>query len=127
MAVRPDAVPSDFSVINRKAPSPGVEPDLRPSQSRVHPPHSEDNYIKQAPHRGVEPRLAAPKAAVLPAHSQGMYRKYPDLDSNQDLDLRRVQCDPLHYRDRRKSRRLGSHQDHSAYKADAFLSRATSA
>ena len=48
-------------------------------------------------------------------------------ESNQDLDLRRVQCDPLHYRDRRKGRRLGSHQHHSAYKADAFLSRATSA
>lgn len=25
--------------------------------------------------------------------------QYPDLESNQDLDLRRVQCDPLHHRD----------------------------
>ena len=25
--------------------------------------------------------------------------KYPDLESNQDQDLRRVSCDPLHYRD----------------------------
>src|SRR5579872_1335865 len=127
MAVRPDAVPSDFSVIHRKAPSPGVEPDLRPSQSRVHPPHSEDNHIKQAPHRGVEPRLAASKAAVLPAHSQGMSRKYPDLESNQDLDLRRVQCDPLHYRDRLKGRRLDSHQHDPVYKTGTFLSRVTSA
>jgi hypothetical protein len=25
--------------------------------------------------------------------------EYPDLESNQDLDLRRVPCAPLHYRD----------------------------
>jgi hypothetical protein len=40
---------------------PGVEPGLRPSQSRVPPPHPED-------------------------------RQYPDLDSNQGPDLRRVRC-----------------------------------
>jgi hypothetical protein len=28
-----------------------------------------------------------------------VFVEYPDLDSNQDLDLRRVQCDPLHHRD----------------------------
>ncbi len=27
---------------------------------------------------------------------------YPDLDSNQGLDLRRVQCVPLHHRDFKK-------------------------
>ena len=26
--------------------------------------------------------------------------QYPDLESNQDLDLRRVRCDPLHHRDK---------------------------
>ena len=25
--------------------------------------------------------------------------QYPDLESNQDLNLRRVRCDPLHHRD----------------------------
>ncbi len=35
-----------------------------------------------------------------PSHSQGTFvNQYPDLESNQDLDLRRVQCDPLHHRD----------------------------
>ena len=51
--------------------------------------------------------------------------KYPDLDLNQGLDLRRVQCNPLHHRD--KSRRLDSHQHPPVYKTGAFLSRATSA
>ncbi len=27
-------------------------------------------------------------------------QQYPDLESNQGLDLRRVQCDPLHHRDK---------------------------
>src|ERR1700733_200539 len=57
-----------------------------------------------------------------------------DLDSNQDQDLRRVRCDPLHHRDaapksfkRTQSRRLDSHQHHPVYKTGAFLFRATSA
>ena len=54
-------------------------------------------------------------------------RQHPDLESNQDLDFRRVPCDPLHHRDVFKSRRLELHQHDSAYKADAFLGRATSA
>ena len=54
--------------------------------------------------------------------------QYPDLDSNQDQDLRRVLCDPLHHRDVIfKSRRLDSHQHQPVYKTGAFLSRATSA
>lgn len=115
---------------------PGVEPGLRPSQSRVHPPHSKDN---SAPHRGIEPRPTASKAVMRPPHPQGM-NQYPDLELNQGLDLRRVQCNPLQARmstgrigrmkDIRGSlqgRRLDSHQHASAYKADAFLDRATSA
>src|SRR5262249_50594185 len=38
-------------------------------------------------------------------HTRRAFPQYPDLESNQDLDLRRVQCDPLQHRDRFKSRR----------------------
>ncbi len=53
----------------------------------------------------------------------------PNLDSNQDQDLRTVLCCPLHHRDvlPTKSRRLDSHQHQPVYKTGAFLSRATSA
>ena len=51
----------------------------------------------QAPRRGVEPRPAAPKSAVPSVTLAG--QEYPDLDLNQGLDLRRVQCYPLHHRD----------------------------
>ena len=53
----------------------------------------------------------------------------PNLDSNQDQDLRTVLCCPLHHRDvfRIQSRRLDSHQHQPVYKTGAFLSRATSA
>jgi hypothetical protein len=27
------------------------------------------------------------------------FSQYPDLESNQDFDLRRVACDPLHHQD----------------------------
>ncbi|MDB5388904.1 MAG: hypothetical protein JWM11_4550 [Planctomycetaceae bacterium] len=44
-ALQTAAAPCDFSVVN-SVPSPGVEPGLRPSQGRVHPPHSKDNWEK---------------------------------------------------------------------------------
>ena len=56
----------------------------------------------------------------------GCVNQYPDLDLNQGLDLRRVQCVPLHHRDR-QSRRLDLHQHLPVYKTGAFFSRATSA
>ncbi len=52
--------------------------------------------------------------------------QHPDLESNQDQDLRRVLCDPLHHRDV-GGRRLDLHQHEPLYKSGAFLSRATSA
>ena len=92
----------------------------------ANPAHPEDvNFL--AARRGVEPRLAVSRTAVRSGTLAGCVNQYPDLDLNQDLDLRRVQCDPLHYRDRLKGRRLGSHQHHPVYKTGAFLSRATSA
>ena len=53
----------------------------------------------------------------------------PNLDSNQDQDLRTVLCCPLHHRDVLpiQSRRLDSHQHLPVYRTGAFLSRATSA
>src|SRR5436190_18506447 len=52
------------------------------------------------PRRGIEPRLAVLKTAVLSSTLAGLDRQQnPDLESNQDLDLRRVLCHPLHYRD----------------------------
>ncbi len=76
---------------------PGIEPDPRPSQGRVrNPPHSEDMWILVA-RRGIEPRLAESKSAVRSSTLAG--HEYPDLDLNQGLNLRRVQCYPLHHRD----------------------------
>ena len=54
--------------------------------------------LLQAPRRGVEPRPADPKSAVPSVTLAG--REYPGLDLNQGLDLRRVQCYPLHHRDK---------------------------
>ena len=56
----------------------------------------------------------------------GCVNQYPDLDLNQGLDLRRVQCIPLQHRDM-QSRRLDLHQHLPVYKTGAFFSRATSA
>ncbi len=119
-ALQAAATPCDFSV-NYSVPLPGIEPNLRPSQSRVHPPHFKDNILflshrandvrcqiihdraSRIPHRGIEPRPTASKAVMHPPHPQGIF-----------------------IRDK-QGRRLDSHQHDSAYKADAFLDRATSA
>ena len=46
-----------------------------------------------AARRGVEPRLAVSRTAVRSGTLAGcVMNQYPDLDLNQDLDLRRVQC-----------------------------------
>jgi hypothetical protein len=45
---------------------------------------------------------------------------YLGLDSNQDLDLRRVRCCPLHHRDV-QSRRRGSHPHEPRYEGGALL------
>ena len=58
---------------------------------------------RAVPRRGIEPRLAVSKTAVLSGTLAGLRspsrQQNPDLESNQDLDLRRVQCVPLHHRD----------------------------
>src|SRR5205823_6508433 len=83
----------------------GAEPGLRPSQSRVHPPHSEDHN----PQHPTEESNLVLQLRTLPCfrHTRRASTQYPDLESNRApprravvLDLRRVQCDPLHYRDK---------------------------
>ena len=142
--------------LQRQMSLPGIEPGPRPSQGRMLIRHTPRTCCVSIPCRRVERRLAASNAAVqirhtrkvlvleqpvqesnlvlrfrkplcAPKHSRAT--KYPDLDSNQGPDLRRVRCNPLHHRDSIlfKSRRLDSHQHQPAYKAGAFLNRATSA
>ena len=55
----------------------------------------------KAPRRGIEPRLAVSKTAVPSVTPAG--QQYPGLESNQDLDLRRVPCHPLHHRDKTRA------------------------
>ena len=104
---------------------------------------------------GIEPHLADPKSAVpsitlagrttsSPSrnrtwsdsfgschairHNHGPCCQRPDLESNQDRNLRRILCAPLHHRDvNLQGRRLDSHQHEPVYRTGAFLSRATSA
>ena len=116
------------SLLNMQVSRPGIEPDLRASRARVRIRHTPRTCSLSAPRQGVEPHLAVPKTAVRPSHSQGMLssspsrnrtwsnsfgschaiqhtdepkRQHPDLESNQDQDLRRVLCCPLHHRDTR--------------------------
>lgn len=45
-------------------------------------------------------RLLRRQSCVL--HTRRAIKQYPDLESNQGLDLRRVQCNPLHHRDQQE-------------------------
>ena len=57
----------------------------------AHPAHPEDVNLLAA-RRGVEPRLAVSRTAVRSGTLAGCVNQYPDLDLNQGLNLRRVQC-----------------------------------
>ena len=58
----------------------------------ANPAHPEDVFVLAA-RRGVEPRLAVSRTVVRSGTLAGcVVSQYPDLDLNQDLDLRRVQC-----------------------------------
>ena len=132
--------------------SPGIEPGPRPSQSRVRIRHTPRTCCFSVPRQGVEPRLAVPKTAVRPSHSQGMLSsspsrnrtwsnsfgschaiqhthepncQHPDLESNQDQDLRRVLCCPLHHRDKEPT--TGFAPASSGLQDRRLASRATSA
>ena len=108
------------------ASSPGVEPGLRPSQSRVRSatlrghsfqcPAEESNLVRQF--RGLPCSSGTPAGRSFkcldqdlnldldlrrvlcdPLHHRDVYQQYPDLESNQVQGFRKAQCDPLHHRD----------------------------
>ena len=88
-----------------RASSPGIEPGPQPSQGCMPIQHTPRTYLSLAARRGVEPRLAVSRTAVRSGTLAGCMNQYPDLDLNQGLDLRRVQCVPLHHRDTSTSAR----------------------
>ena len=82
--------------------SPGIEPGLRPSRSRVRSGTLRGQFVFRlsgTPPRNRKSVLQNRSLPCCPAHSQG---KYLDQESNLDLNLRRVLCDPLHHRDERQ-------------------------
>jgi hypothetical protein len=74
--------------------SSGVEPDPRPSQGRM--PSATPRGQSTPPRNRTSSRSFEDCCAVR--HTRRA-RNYPDLDSNQGLDFRRVPCLPLHHRD----------------------------
>jgi hypothetical protein len=86
----------------RSVARPGIEPGPTASEAR-------------APPRSGGRRSGTLTGQIIP--------QYPDLELNQDQDLRSVLCDPLHHRDRFliKSRRLELHQHEPVYKTGASL------
>ena len=96
-ALQAAATPCDFSVINPVS-SPRFEPGLRPSQGRVHPSHSGDIRHQHPAEESNLARLLRRQSCVL--HTRRAFTQCPNQDSNLGLDLRRVECNPLHHRDR---------------------------
>ena len=96
------------------------------------PSHSQGVICQSVSRPGLEPGPGPSEGPMLsatpPGHVSLSFQR-PNLDSNQDQDLRTVLCCPLHHRDVSsiQSRRLDSHQHQPVYKTGAFLSRATSA
>ena len=79
--------------------SPGVEPGLRPSRGRVQIPHTPRTFVTQRPAEELNLVLQLRGLPCCPAHPQGLRCQCLDQESDLDLDLRRVLCDPLHHRD----------------------------
>ena len=106
--------------------SPGIEPGLRPSQGRVRIRHTPRTFRANSvtPPRNRTSSCSFEGCRAIRHTRRATIMQYPDLESNQDLDLRRVQCDPLHHRDRSQSRRLDSHQ-HDAGLRDRRLSQSS--
>jgi hypothetical protein len=76
------------------------------------------------PRRGIEPRPTASKTVMRPPHSQGIKSvSRPGIEPGPGPSESPMQSATPSG----QSRRLDSHQYGSAYRADAFLSRATSA
>ena len=103
-ALQAVAVPSGSSVRLHQVSSPGIEPGLRPSQSRVRIRHTPRTYIcchRSAPCRGIEPRLAVSKTAVLVRHTRkaiSIAVSRPGIEPG-PATFGGCRCDPLHHRD----------------------------
>ena len=100
---------------------PGIEPGLRPSQSRV-----QSATLTGCKYRVREsnPVPQFRRLRCYPAHPHGMFSISRSWISNQDLDFRTC---AIRYTIEIWGRRLDSHQHHPVYKTGAFLGRATSA
>jgi hypothetical protein len=88
-------------------------------------PATEHGRRASAERRAVDRTPAMPRSGIEPGHQptgwscsfehccairhtrKALSCKYPDLDSNQGPDLRRVRCNPLHHRDPKPSRADG--------------------
>ena len=95
--LQPVAVPSGSSVTPLQCPRQESNQVLRPSHvSHADPAHSED-----ISHFSALPRNRTPSCrfVVCRAIRYTCRAKCLDQESNLDLDLRRVLCDPLHHRD----------------------------
>jgi hypothetical protein len=96
-ALQAAAVPSGSSVIV-SASSPGIEPGPQPSHGRMpiqHTPRTETTNVEfQMTKRQYELRIRRLRTSLFFRHLTFVIRhsQYPDLDLNQGLDLRRVQC-----------------------------------
>lgn len=95
-ALQAAATPCDISVIKISVPARSRTWSTTFAESRA----STTLQGPTVPHRGIEPRPTASKAVMRPPHPQGI-TQYPDLELNQGLNLRRVQCNPLHHREAR--------------------------
>ena len=78
--------------------SPGLEPGLDLRRVACESPTPRGPIAFSALPRNRTPSGGFEDRYAHPAHPQGR-SNYPDQDSNHDLDLRRVPCDPLHHRD----------------------------
>ena len=88
-----------------KAARRGIEPRLAESKSAVRSSTLAGRVVS-SPSRnrtwsGHRPQGGRFGSCHAIQHTHGPNCQYPDLESNQDLDFRRVPCGPLHYRDER--------------------------
>ena len=121
-ALQAAATPCDISVI-KSVSLPGVEPGLRPSQSRVLPLHLKNNREKYPAEESNLVRLLRKQSCVLHTRRASSSLSRPGFEPGPGPSESPMQSATPSG----QSRRLDSHQYGSAYKADAFLSRATSA
>ena len=117
------ATPRDSSVKISSLSLPGVEPGPRPSQSRVLPLHLKDKVEKYPAEESNLVRLLRKQSCVHHTRRASSSLSRPGIEPGPGPSESPMQSATPSG----QSRRLDSRQYGSAYKADAFLSRATSA